>query len=212
MFFTSLLLSIAVSIDALGIGITYGIRNTKISNISKYVLFFIFFIVAVLSTYFGSLLNNLFSPFVSNFIGFIILVFMGLWIIYTTITPKKLNKSKPKNKKYDFILKPLGITITIIKDPILSDLDNSNNISPKEAFYLAIALSLDVFSVGLGAGVSGITSLIFPLLSASFQVLFISLGSMFGKYIYNRFKISEKFWNVLSAIILIVIGFSRIFL
>lgn len=45
MFFTSLLLSIAVSIDALGIGITYGIRDTKISNISKYVLFFIFLLL-----------------------------------------------------------------------------------------------------------------------------------------------------------------------
>lgn len=212
MFFTSLLLALAVSIDALGIGITYGVRNTKITNISKCVLFFIFFIVAILSTYFGLFINNLFSPFISNFIGFIILFFMGLWIIYTTITPKKVTKNKPSNKKYNFILRPLGITITIIKDPILSDLDNSNNISPKEAFYLAIALSLDVLSIGIGAGVSGITSLVFPLLSASFQVLFISLGSMFGKYIYGKFKISEKFWNISSAIILIIIGFSRILL
>ena len=36
MFFTSLLLALAVSIDALGIGITYGDRNTKI-NITRFI-------------------------------------------------------------------------------------------------------------------------------------------------------------------------------
>lgn len=212
MFYTSLLLAISVSIDALGMGITYGIRDTKVSNTSKIVLFVVSFIVGIISVYIGSLLNSLFPSLVAKIVGFIVLCTMGCWIIYTTLTPQKKKKEKEHKNKYDFFLKPLGITITIIRNPISSDLDNSNNITPKEAFYLAVALSLDVFSVGIGAGVSGVTSLYYPILAAIFQVSFVFFGTIFGKRLSNNSKIPEKFWNLMSAVILIAIGFSRILL
>ena len=37
----SILLAISSSIDSLGIGVTYGIKNTKISKLSKIILFVI---------------------------------------------------------------------------------------------------------------------------------------------------------------------------
>lgn len=179
MFYTSLLLAISVSIDALGMGITYGIRDTKVSNTSKIVLFVVSFIVGIISVYIGSLLNSLFPSLVAKIVGFIVLCTMGCWIIYTTLTPQKKKKEKEHKNKYDFFLKPLGITITIIRNPISSDLDNSNNITPKEAFYLAVALSLDVFSVGIGAGVSRNNFFILPNSCCSISSFFCIFWNTF---------------------------------
>ena len=41
MLLTYLVLAISVSIDSLGIGITYGLRNTKITKLAKIILFII---------------------------------------------------------------------------------------------------------------------------------------------------------------------------
>ena len=42
MFINSLFLAISSSIDSLGIGITYGIKGTKISYIANFILFLIY--------------------------------------------------------------------------------------------------------------------------------------------------------------------------
>ena len=49
MFLHALILTISSSIDSLGIGITYGIRNTTISFIARIILFAIAFIVSIIS-------------------------------------------------------------------------------------------------------------------------------------------------------------------
>ena len=45
MFINSLILALSSSIDSLGIGITYGIKNTRISYMAKIVLFVISFFI-----------------------------------------------------------------------------------------------------------------------------------------------------------------------
>ena len=49
MFINSLILALSSSIDSLGIGITYGIKNTRISYMAKIVLFVISFFISFLS-------------------------------------------------------------------------------------------------------------------------------------------------------------------
>lgn len=49
MLLNCILLALSVSIDSLGIGISYGIKHTKISKISNFTLFSISFIVTSLS-------------------------------------------------------------------------------------------------------------------------------------------------------------------
>ena len=59
MFINSLILAISSSIDSLGIGITYGIKNTKISYMAKVVLFAISFIISIISIWFGKEKKNI---------------------------------------------------------------------------------------------------------------------------------------------------------
>lgn len=54
MLLNCILLALSVSIDSLGIGISYGIKHTKISKISNFTLFSISFIVTSLSIIIGN--------------------------------------------------------------------------------------------------------------------------------------------------------------
>lgn len=54
MFFNYVALAISASIDSLGIGITYGLKNTKIVFSAKLVLF----IISIIITAFSMLLGN----------------------------------------------------------------------------------------------------------------------------------------------------------
>ena len=63
MLLNSFILAVSSSIDSLGIGITYGIKNMKISFFSKFILF----IISISITYFALFLGNLLSNVLSNF-------------------------------------------------------------------------------------------------------------------------------------------------
>ena len=209
-----LFLAISSSIDSFGIGITYGIRNTKISNSAKLILFVISFIVSFFAVYFGDFLKDLLPDNIANYIGCCLLIFLGGFVCFQSF--KKDTKNPvcdevfAEPKIYRFFIKFLGITIQIIKNPSSSDLDKSNLIDGKEALFLGVALSLDSFAIGISSGILGTHSIIFPLIVSIFQLLFISLGNLLGSNL-NRFgKLPKSTWSIISGILLIVIGIIKL--
>lgn len=212
MLFNYLILALSVSIDSLGIGITYGLKNTMISKSAKIILFIISITMTGLSVYFGNILTQLVPSYFTNLIGSLLLVCMGLWIIYQALNSNKpITSPKASEEKiYQFFIKFLGITIQIIRNPISSDLDHSKKIDVKEALYLGMALSLDSICVGICSSVIGFNSAIFPIFVALFQLCFLSIGRFLGVRIVSICQIPENIWNVLSGILLICIGISKI--
>lgn len=216
MLLNCLLLAIPISLDCFGIGITYGIKNTYIIPIAKIIIFSIFFIVTSIAVSIGTLIIEMFSLEFANIVGVILLVLMGIWMIYQSFRPKRKEKkmdnielSKPRI--YKLFIKPFGLTIQIIKDPSNSDLDHSNHIDAKEAFYLGLALSIDAFCAGVGCSAIGITSFYFPLFIAIFHILFLTLGSTIGKMLSSHTRIPDNIWSIISAVLLITIGISKLF-
>lgn len=205
MFLNCILLAICVSIDSLSIGLTYGFKNTKITFISKFILFIIALLVTSLSTFIGTSINSIFSANISKIIGSVLLCFMGIWIILQSVT----NQKERVKKEYHFFIKFLGITVQIIRNPISSDLDNSNQIDGKEALYLGIALSLDSIGIGIGSSIFGLNSFLFPILVAIFQLCFIFFGSYLGKKIKDVSNIPENIWSILAGALLIFVGVSK---
>ena len=63
MILNCIVLALSVSIDSFGIGITYGIKNTKITNLSKLILFIVSLIATIISINFGKVVSRIFSPF-----------------------------------------------------------------------------------------------------------------------------------------------------
>ena len=214
MLLSTFLLSISSSIDSLGIGITYGIKNTSISNKGKLVIFFVSFIVTIVSLYLGNILKFIFPDFIVDYLGSFLFIIMGIFICFQALNKNKNIDNKKnkisKTKTYSFFIKFLGITIKIIKDPISSDLDNSNKIDSKEAFFLALALSMDSLCVGIAGSIIGINNYIFPFLIGLFQVFFLGLGNFLGKKIYNFSSLPSNLWSIVSGILLIILGILKI--
>lgn len=216
MFLDCLLLAIPISLDCIGIGMTYGIKNTYITPLAKFIIFSIFFIVTSIAVSIGTLIIEIFSLEFANIVGVILLVLMGLWIIYQSFRPKK-DVLKPKKAKtlipkiHRFFIKPFGLTIQIIKSPSNSDLDHSNHIDAKESLYLGSAISIDAFCAGVGCSAIGITSFLFPLFISIFHIIFLSLGSFIGENLSSRTKIPDNIWSIISGVLLITIGISKLF-
>ena len=214
MLFTTILLAISSSIDSLGIGITYGIKNTSISNKGKLVIFFISFIVTLISLYFGNILKLIFPDFIVDYLGSFLFILIGIFICFQALKKDK-KEGKFENKKirnynyqktYSFFIKFLGITIKIIKNPVSSDFDNSNKIDSKEALFLSLALSIDSLCIGIGGSVIGINIYIFPFLIGFFQLFFLGIGNFLGKKLYNFSKLPSNIWSIVSGILLILLG------
>ncbi len=217
MLFNSFVLAFSASIDSLGVGITYGLKNTKISIPSIFILLIISIITSSISVLLGNILGSFISPNITTLIGSLILFVIGSFIIYGTIYHKdskinktNINKASSKSREYNIFIDFLGITINIIKNPINSDFDNSNKIDIKEAIFLGFTLSLDSMSIGFAGGTTGITSFIFPCFICIFQILFLCLGRFFGKKINNVAKLPNNIWNIISGILLIFIGLIKL--
>jgi putative sporulation protein YtaF len=205
MLLNCILIAICVSIDALGIGLTYGLKNTKISFSARIVLFVTAVIMSSLSVIIGNSINKMLPSKIANIIGCLVLVLIGLWLIIQAVT----NNKKKIKKEYHFFIKFLGITVQIIRDPNSSDLNNSNQIEAKEAIYLGIALSLDSVAVGLGGNIIGLTSFIYPILVGIFQLLFLFLGKFLGRKAQNISYIPENIWSIMAGCLLIFLGISK---
>ena len=218
MLLNCLFLAISSSIDSLGIGITYGIKNTKITMGAKSILFFISFIISIISIYFGNLLKYIFPDFLIHYLGSFLLMLMGLFMCFQSLKISKQEykvkdvqnlKISDTEKIYSFFIKCLGITIKIIKNPTSSDFDKSNIIDSKEALFLGLALSLDSFCIGIGFSMINTFSIIFPLLTSCFQLFFLSLGNYCGKKLYSFSKLPDNIWSTIYGILLIIIGFCK---
>ena len=160
----------------------------------------------------GNILASIISPNITSIIGAIILFGIGIFIIYESTFKKEKNKQDvlKQHKEYNIFIKCLGITINIIKNPINSDIDSSNRIDIKEAIFLGLALSLDSVSIGFGASAIGINTFLFPLLISIFQIVFLSFGRILGEKINNISNLPNNIWNIISGILLIFIGISKV--
>ena len=113
----SFILALSSSIDSLGIGITYGIKSTRVSNIGKVFLFIISLLITYCSILFGNFLQSVFPNNITKLIGSFILIFMGIYVL--------LEATKKFKNSYN-----------IFNNPISSDIDNSKVIDSKEAIFL----------------------------------------------------------------------------
>lgn len=189
----SILLAISSSIDSLGIGITYGIKNTKISFIGKIILFIVSITISYFSMFLGDFIQTIFSNFLTKLIGNSILIVMGIYICFESL--KKKNDSS-----------------NIFNNPISSDIDNSKIIDSKESIFLAIALSLDSLCIGIGSAISNINLTFFPLLVSIFQIFLLSFGAFLGLHINKIYKLPQNIWSIISGFLLIFIGFFKFFI
>lgn len=177
-----IILAVSSSIDSLGIGITYGIKNTSISKLGKIILFVVSFLVTMFALFFGNVITSILPQHFMPIVGCSILIFIGFLVLFQSL--------KEDNVSFDF--------------------DSSNLIDSKEALFLAFALSLDSFCIGVGSTIIGINNIFFPFFIASFQWLFLSLGIFLGKRLNKKSHFPKNIWSIISGTLLIFIGIIKL--
>lgn len=182
MILNCILLALSASIDALSIGITYGIKQTKMSKAGNLIIFLTLLCLTGISVLVGHYISILFSPTFSVWLGSSLLILLGIYNIY---------KAK-NNVSANF------------------DTDNSNYIDTKEAFILGLAVSVDASCVSLGSGMIGLGSFILPIFMAIFHTFFVNCGNLVTRNLLKRIKIPENVLVIFSGVILILVGLLKI--
>ncbi|GGJ78903.1 putative sporulation protein YtaF [Anoxybacillus voinovskiensis] len=210
-----MMLALAVSLDSLSVGVTYGMRKMKFPLSSLVVIALFSGFMLLMSMYVGSFLVLLLPVRAEKAIAACILVAIGVWAIYNVLKKREdeLEEVVPRSaatmKIWRVHLKRLGIVIQILKRPSLADLDGSGSISMNEALLIGFALSMDAFGAGLSASLLGYSPLMLALLVSLLNMLFIRFGLKTG-YTFAKTKIMKKA-TVIPGLILICLGISKIF-
>ncbi|MBR5479043.1 MAG: sporulation membrane protein YtaF [Clostridia bacterium] len=194
-----LLYILSVNSDSIGVGISYGVRKIHISCRSLLIIVVFSILCSSIALTVGSLLSSIMSPNVGSFLGDCILLAIGFWILLTSFRENTV-------KTRTFSIKPLGITISIMREPSLCDFDSSSHIDAKEAIYLAMALSLDSVAIGLGVGVAGFARWYLPIIIGVSQLAFLELGKTLGILLAAKLNIPQKVWSILAGILLIILA------
>lgn len=194
-----LLLVIAVSLDGFGVGVTYGMKKTKVPLAALFIIMLCSGIVVLLSMTIGDVLKTFISPNHATMIGGLILIFLGLFSLFnlvrsnTTKTDTEINNDKRLNRFR-----------AVLSTPDRADLDASGIISPGEAFLLGMALALDAFGAGLGAAIIGYSPWITAVSVAFMSGIFLFCGIQIGLLLIKN-KHMQKL-SYLPPIILISLG------
>ncbi|GIO69262.1 manganese efflux pump [Paenibacillus sp. JTLBN-2024] len=236
--FSLLLLAFALSLDSFGVGITYGLRQMKISSLSVVIISICSGVIIYISMQVGVLLARVVSPDAASVVGAVILIIMGSWsLIQLVIQKEKERDDKPDDKHtanikasdqshasgaalptasrempeqtvFSLEIRKLGLVIRILRTPSSADIDKSGSISGFEAMWLGIALSLDAFGAGLGAALLGFSPVWTALVIALFSGTFLVVGMKTG------FKFAARSWmrhfTALPALLLIAMGIIKL--
>ncbi|MDR9744777.1 MULTISPECIES: manganese efflux pump [Paenibacillus] len=96
-FISLLALALALSLDGFGVGITYGLRRTKIPLLSIVVISICSGLVIALSMQVGVLLSHVVSPDVASIVGAVILIGIGAWSLLQLIRKRDKEQLETDN-------------------------------------------------------------------------------------------------------------------
>lgn len=217
--FAILLLGASLSMDAMGIGVSYGMRGIHTPWPARLVMAFISMLFTGAAVGLGSALLRIIPPLAAKMVGAGMLAALGLFIIVQAFykgrrDPAKNKKCRKRGKEgdvFNFAIQSLGITVKIMRQPVSGDFDHNRRIDLLEAVYLGIALSVDSFGVGVSSAVSGLHSVLVPVAAGLFQLLFLSAGDILGRRLALLRAVDSRIFVALSGVLLIVLAAMRYF-
>lgn len=196
-FFPSLLFGISASLDALLVGISYGIRQVYIRLWQNLFISGVSLLGTCLSIGAGHLLLPCFPGFVSRYAGSLVLMLFGLYYIakWLGTLRRRRRQSAPET---DTSLN----TASRAREPC--------SLAPGEVLALSLSLSLNNLCIGLSASLAGLTLL--PAAAATFvcSLLLLFLGNRLGRS--PLLQLAGCAAEPLSGILLVSLGLTQLFL
>ncbi|VEF46752.1 Putative membrane protein ytaF [Bacillus freudenreichii] len=191
-------LTASTSIDNLGVGVSYGIRNIRISPLSNLTISVICFLFSLIGVYFGVWISKVLLNGMPMIIGSFLFIIIGLRLILLTKKPADSGQKEisPLNKKH-----------------IMSGESSENSIGFGESVVLGIALSANAMTNGIGGGLLNLSPLMvcFAAAFGSFITVWggVALGTKVANFRIGRFS-AGQFGTLISGVILLIIAATSI--
>ena len=185
----SLLFGISASLDALLIGITYGIRGIRIRLWQNLLVSGITLAGTCLSVGFGDWLAPRLPYLLSRYVGSMVLMLLGIWYV-TKWLVKILTKTRE-------------MTQTAAAGSILQ-------LSLPEILGLGVSLSLNNIGIGLSASIAGLTLLPASVATLACSLLFLFAGNRLGRS--RPLQLFGFAADPVSGILLILLAFLQVLL
>jgi putative sporulation protein YtaF len=214
-----LLVSLAISMDSVSVGLTYGMRNMRMPFLSLVVVSGCSFAVVYSVMLVGSSLTNWLTPEIGKHVGAAVLIGMGLFTLWKLVSPRfgseptqapppaLIAESQEPERAVLSQFRAFGLMIQILRDPSQADADRSGHIMGWEAVMLGLALSLDAFGAGISLTFLGYPPLFVAICIAVMSALLLAAGLALGRRAGQKKWLSRLTW--LPPILLICIGLSK---
>lgn len=181
-----ILISIALSIDAFAVGISYGVQKVKIEPNAFGIVGLVSILIMSVSLNIGKKMASFFPDDVVRIIGVSILILLGVSFIRKSLYADKEQQA-------------------------MCDYDQSRDISWIEGIAVGAAISIDTVSVAIGLSASGFHNMFIPWIVGVMQIVFLLGGCICGKNVKIKMVNSEKRCGILSGCLLILIAVMRVF-
>jgi len=202
-------LTIASSIDNLGVGVTYGIRGIRIRFQSNLLITVICFLFSMAGIYFGQWLSEAMPGILPIVLGAFLLTIIGIRIILLAIP----RKSKQEDHAEQTASSAKGIK-GILQNPEKVDFDKSGDIGWIESIVLGVALSANALTSGLGAGLLGLPPFAIAVTASIASFVTVWLGVYLGSKVAN-IRIGKlsvgQFGTLISGVLLLLIAANSFF-
>lgn len=200
LYYTGLfLLVIAVSLDGLGVGISYGIQKTRIPFLPIAIIMCCSGFMVFISMTIGDALKRFISPGLSENLGALILIGIGCFTLTKLVQANNDQSTEPETSTVITDVKK------VFRSPQKADLDHSGTISKQEAILLGMALALDAFGAGFAASLLHYSVVLTAVLVATMSGMFLFIGLKLGYFLSKKGE--KKFLSFFPSLLLIGIGF-----
>lgn len=198
---SALLFSISSNLDNIVVGIAYGIKKIKIGVIANIIIAAVTTIGTFLSMSVGSYISTFLPKSVTNALGAVVIIFLGIYFVAQSII-----KLRNNTKSNELALKDINDMIEYAEK---SDLDDSGNINIKEALLIAFGLTFNNLGTGVAASITGVSIQFTVIATFILSIITIIIGEAIGNHILG--EILGKYAPLISGILLIILGIIEFF-
>lgn len=187
--FTLLLFALALNLDALGTGMSYGMRGIKLPIASVLIISGMSMAAVVLSMGAGKVVSSLVSPVFAQRLGGTLLLLVGLWVLAQSLLERKREPEEEEDSPKRIMqirIRTLGLVVQVMREPHRADLDSSGTISSREALLLGTALAMDALAAGMAVSMLGFSIWSTALVVGLGHVALTYLGLYSGTCLCSR--------------------------
>ncbi|NLY53741.1 MAG: sporulation membrane protein YtaF [Firmicutes bacterium] len=210
-----LLLGIVVSLDGFAAALAYGARRVRLTPLAVALVSLASAVMMGVAMLLGQLLGHLIPPIATRYLGGVILLLLGCYLLYQQGGKAVGNRVAPSpavtnsQPLVQLNLRPFGLIIQILRDPMAADQDQSGTITWQEAGLLGLALALDSFGAGIGAAMTGLAAGRTAVVAGVAMLLSLLLGWELG-YRLRQHRLGSHLAN-LPGILLICLGLVNLY-